>query len=94
MDFWDTDKPATEVNGTGMDNYEEALFTERVFKVLNEHTIKPLFLYFAPDLVHAPLQVPRRYLDNLNVIGYQPRRSYHAMVQYLDDVMENLTKGM
>ena len=28
VDLWDTDKPATGVNGTGPDNYEEALFAE------------------------------------------------------------------
>ena len=30
VDLWDTDKPATGVNGTGPDHYEEALFLERL----------------------------------------------------------------
>ena len=30
VDLWDNDKPATGVNGTGPDKYEEALFAERL----------------------------------------------------------------
>ena len=59
VDLWDTDKPAWGVNGTGPDNYEEALFTERVQQVINNRdTTKPLFLYYAPHIVHTPQEVP------------------------------------
>jgi arylsulfatase I/J len=100
VDLWDTDKPATGVNGTGIDNYEEALFAERVLKILNDHdTSIPLFLYYAPHLVHQPLEVPQRYLDMFKFIDYEERQIYHAMVKYLDDVLGNITnvlksKGM
>ena len=95
VDLWDTDKPATGVNGTGPDKYEEALFTERVFKVLDEHdATKPLFLFYAPHLIHSPLEVPHRYLDKFDFIDFEPRRAYHAMVKYMDDVMGNLTKAL
>ena len=57
VDLWDTDKPATGVNGTGPDNYEEALFAERLQQVVNSHdTSTPLFLYYAPHIVHSPYE--------------------------------------
>ena len=32
VDFWDTDKPASHLNGTG---YEEYLFRDRMLKILD-----------------------------------------------------------
>ena len=95
VDLWDTDKPATGVNGTGADNYEEALFAERVLQIVNSHdSSTPLFLYYAPHLIHDPLEVPDRYLDKFKFIDFEPRRTYHAMVKYLDDVVGNLTAAL
>ncbi len=88
VDFWDTGKPAHELNGTGEDNYEEALFRDRVLGIINNHDIAtPLFLYYAPHLVHDPYQVPDRYLAKFSFIDDYYRRIYHAMLNYLDDVV-------
>jgi len=85
VDFWDTDKPAAGQNGT---DYEEALFKKRLLQVLNEHNPStPLFLYYAPHIVHRPLQVPDNYANKFNFIDNQNRQIYHAMVTYLDDVI-------
>ena len=95
IDLWDTDHPAHGINGTGPDNYEEGLFKERLLYVVNNHdTSKPLFLYYAPHIVHAPLQVPQTYLDMFRFIDNRDRRYYHAMVTYLDDVVGNLTDAL
>ena len=95
VDLWDNDKPATGVNGTGPDNYEEALFAERVLQIISDHdTSTPLFLYYAPHLIHDPLEVPQRYTEKFKFIDYEPRRTYHAMVKYLDDVVGNLTTAL
>ena len=95
VDLWDTDKPATGVNGTGPDNYEEALFAERLQQVVSNHdTSTPLFLYYAPHIVHSPYEVPDRYLQKFNFIDYKPRQTYSAMVKYLDDVVGNLTSAL
>jgi arylsulfatase I/J len=96
VDLWDTDKPATGVNGTGPDKYEEGLFKERLLQVINNHDPStPLFLYYAPHIVHAPLQVPDAYTTKFNFINDSGlRQYYHAMVNYLDDVVGELVDAM
>ena len=92
VDFWDTDKPAYEANGT---DYEEALFKQRVLDIINNHnTSTPLFLYYAAHIVHTPLQVPKSYLLKFNFIDNEDRRSYHAMVNYLDDVIGEVVDAL
>ena len=45
---------------------------------------RPLFLFWAPHLVHMPLQVPRAVLDKFSFIADPFRKRMHAMVHYLD----------
>ena len=95
VDLWDSTEPATGINGTGPDHYEEALFEERLMQIINDHdTSTPLFLFYSAHIVHAPLQVPDRYLEKFDFIDDESRRKYHAMVKYLDDVIGNLTAAM
>ena len=83
------DKPAHGVNGAG---YEEALFKSHLLKVVNDHdsAAMPLFLYYAPHIVHNPLQVPDAYANQFSFIDDHDRQYYHAMAKYLDDVMRDL----
>ena len=95
VDLWDTDKPAHGINGTGPDDYEEALFKERLLNVVSKHDPStPLFLYYAPHIVHKPYQVPDKYLSKFSFIDNQLRQYYHAMVNYLDDVVGELTDAL
>ena len=95
VDLWDSNKPATGVNGTGIDHYEEALFEERLMKIVNNHdTSTPLFLFYAAHLMHRPLEVPDRYVQKFSFIDDKNRQYYHAMVKYLDDVVGNLTTAL
>ena len=95
VDLWDTDKPATGINGTGPDNYEDALFAERLMKVVENHDPSiPLFLYYAPHIAHAPLEVPDRYAQKFSFIDDRRRQYDHAMVDYLDEVVGNLTDAL
>ena len=95
VDLWDTNKPATGVNGTGPDNYEEALFLERLLSVVDNHDPStPLFLYYAPHIAHRPLEVPDRYAKKFSFIDDQDRQYYHAMIEYLDEVVGNFTKAL
>ena len=92
VDLWDTDKPAHGMNGT---DYEEALFQQHVMSVINNHsTSTPLFLYYAPHLVHAPLEVPDSYLQQFNFIDNHDRQYYHAMVKYLDDIIGEMVDAL
>ena len=92
VDLWDFDHPANTSNGTG---YEEHLFAMHLMDVVNSHDPStPLFLYYAPHIVHTPLQVPDDYLNKFSFIDDHDRQYYHAMVNYLDDVVGNLTAAL
>ena len=95
VDLWDTDKPASSMNGTGPDKYEEGLFRERLLKVVEDaDPSTPLFLYYAPHIVHTPLQVPDKYLNMFSFIDDHDRQYYHAMVAYLDGVVGDLVDAL
>ena len=95
VDLWDTDQPAHGINGTGPDKYEEGLFKERLLDVVSKHDPNtPLFLYYAPHIVHTPLQVPDDYLRKFSFIDNKDRMYYHAMVNYLDDVVGDLVAAL
>jgi arylsulfatase I/J len=44
--------------------------------------------------VHGPLQVPDSYLDKFSFIDTKNRQLYHAMVNYLDDVVGELVNTL
>ena len=91
-DLWETDHPATGENGTV---YEESLFEKHLLDVVNNHDPSmPLFLYYAPHIVHAPLEVPEMYLNMFSFIDDHDRQYYHAMVTFLDGVVGNLTDAL
>ena len=94
-DLWNTDSPAHGENGTGPDHYEEGLFKQKLLDVVNNHDPStPLFLYYAPHNVHGPLQVPDSYLNKFSFIDTKNRQLYHAMVNYLDDVVGELVNAL
>ena len=92
VDLWDFDHPSNKSNGT---IYEEAMFKEHLLDVVKNHDNSvPLFLYYAPHIVHTPLQVPDDYLQKFDFIPDKDRQIYHAMVNYLDDVVGELVKAL
>jgi arylsulfatase I/J len=73
--------------------FEDSLLTSEVLRILREHTAassatdaaeSPFFIFWAPHLVHMPLQIPKAYLEQFSAILNQQRRRMHAMVKYLD----------
>ena len=83
------------MNGTGPDNFEKDLFKQRLLDVSNNHdTSTPLFLYYAPHIVHTPFQVPDSYLNEFSFIDDKDSKIYHAMVNYLDDVVGELVDAL
>jgi arylsulfatase I/J len=92
VDFWDTDRPASHLNGTG---YAEYIFRDRMLDILRAHDqSKPLFLQYNSRLCHYPMQAPQEYQDRFKFIEYDNRRVYHAMVSFLDDQLGNITNTM
>eukprot|EP00927_Polykrikos_kofoidii_P044750 TRINITY_DN38633_c0_g1_i1.p1 TRINITY_DN38633_c0_g1~~TRINITY_DN38633_c0_g1_i1.p1 ORF type:complete len:617 (-),score=75.20 TRINITY_DN38633_c0_g1_i1:393-2033(-) len=67
VDLWQDGGPAVGLNGT---DYEEFIFERRMHAIIDNHNIQvPLFLFYAPHVVHCPLQVPAAYLDKFSFIG-------------------------
>ena len=92
VDFWDTDKPASHLNGTA---YEELLFRDRIQHILQNHPKDgtPLYLNYNSKVAHYPLQAPVEYQAKFSFIQEDNRRMYHAMVNFLDDQLLNITES-
>ena len=93
IDLYDTDHPVSDLNGTA---YEEYIFRDRMLKIIREHdSSKPLFLNYASKIVHYPLQVPIEYQEKFSFIQDDDnRKMYHAMVNFLDDQLKNITDAL
>ena len=81
-------------------SFEDDLFTESVLDFIDQHSAceglrgnackrtgsppPPFFLFWAPHIAHAPLQVPPAFLERFRGIDDWRRRRYAAMVHYLD----------
>jgi hypothetical protein len=83
--------------------YEDSVFEQQVLGTIDEAAHdprqRPLFLMWAPHIVHAPLQAPQEFLDELAFI--QPtdqvgakRQTYHAMVKFADAAVGNVTRSL
>jgi arylsulfatase I/J len=71
--------------------YEDALFEMEVRRIVQEHTLpQPLFLFWAPHIVHGPAQLPKAAFDALDFIGEtdgpksRDRHNYLGRVHYID----------
>ena len=85
---------ADEQNTTGC-VFEELLFREQALRLIAEHdTATPLFLNYAPHLVHAPMQAPAAYLAKFAFIPDKTRATYAAMVNMLDDVVGDVADAL
>jgi arylsulfatase I/J len=86
---------------TWYDGYEDSLFEQHVLKVVQDHDPStPLFLFYAPHIVHTPQQVPRQYYEKFDFIDKggtdkdkHNRQLYHAMVSYADDAVGNISQA-
>jgi len=82
--------------------YEDGLFQAEVLRTISEHDVsQPLFLFWALHIVHAPLQVPKKFLDMYSDVATDDwrRQRYLAMTRYMDSAVERVTavlktKGM
>lgn len=88
--------PAFPPNESDCTILDERL-ADHVVRRLEAHaspTSPPLFLYWAPHLVHAPLEMPRVWYENFSSIEFEPRRRHHAMVSYLDSLVGRVTNEL
>merc|ERR1712070_1027662 len=101
VDLWDTDGPAHGQNNSGscsQDNqegcvYEDQIFADKVVSAIKgREKNKPFFIFWAPHIVHTPLQVPQAHLDHFAFIKESHRQFYHAMVYFVDEAIGNVTR--
>ena len=65
--------------------YEDEIFAEGVLSLIEAHDPStPLFLFWAPHNIHAPLEVPQAFLDKFAFIHDSQRQYYAAMVNFID----------
>ena len=59
----------SQANQTGWERciYEDQLFTDRVMAAITPGPA-PFFVFWAPRVVHSPLEVPERQLDHFSFI--------------------------
>ena len=80
--------------------YEDALFAQLVVKTVEEHDVsRPYFLYWAPHIVHSPMQVPAQFFNKFNHLNStdkltHERQTYAAMVDFADAAIGNLTDAL
>lgn len=105
QDLWEDDVPATGLNATA---YEEVLFENHLHAALDSYAApdgprargQPLFLHYAPHLIHDPYEVPAPWLAKFDFIAKAGddvkglRQVYAAMVNYMDTVVGNITAHM
>ena len=80
--------------------YEDALMAQQVMKTLEDHdAATPYFLFWAPHIVHTPLEVPASFYDKFDFMadtdrpGHE-RQIYHAMVDFADEAIGNFTGAL
>ncbi|XP_068562617.1 arylsulfatase B-like isoform X2 [Cebidichthys violaceus] len=91
LDLREGEEVATEYTGA----YSTELFSQKASSIIENHNSnKSLFLYVALQAVHAPLQVPERYVAPYSFIKDYNRRLYAGMVSAMDEAVGNITLAL
>eukprot|EP00666_Eupelagonemidae_sp_cell4sb_P001837 gene1837-6668_t len=91
-DLWATDRPAYGINGTEYNGY---IFTREAVRIITAHpAADPLFIYFAAQNNHAPLQVPEQYALRYPASQNWARRVYNGMTSFWDESVGNITRAL
>ena len=76
------------------------MLEQQVLRTIGAHdAATPLFLFWAPHIVHTPLQLPDAYMAKFDFIaptdkpGHE-RQRYLAMVHFADAMVGNVTAAL
>ena len=104
VDLWGEGAPAyglnnswdcSQTNQAAGCKYEDELFVEEVLARIAAHDVStPFFLFWAPHIAHAPLEVPQAYIDKFAFIEDKNRRLYAAMVNYVDGLVGRVVAAL
>ena len=65
--------------------YEDDIFGDALLAQISAHDpATPMFLFWAPHVAHAPLEVPAAYLEKFSWIDKKTRGTYAAMINFID----------
>ena len=93
FDLWLDDGPAYD--HIAQERFSDSMFTEFAVDTILAHNFStPLFLYMAPGLSHTPLEIPPSYLAHLPPTWEQDRRTYTAMMIFMDEMYANVTDAL
>ena len=91
-DFRRNTRPLPNVRGV----YSTSLLTDKAVDIIEKNNYKkdPLFLYLSFQAVHAPLEVPDKYLSIVKSTGNKVRDVYRAMVYAVDEGVGRIVRTL
>ncbi|XP_068209805.1 arylsulfatase B-like [Palaemon carinicauda] len=90
-DFRRNVDPDFSVNGT----YDTEAFSSHIEDLLSTRNPEnPMFLYFALQSIHTPLQVPENYREPFKYIGDEEREIVLAMTWAMDDAVGRVVNAL
>ena len=93
LDYRENQRPAaTDEDIAGV--YSTHLFSDKIEKIVENHDFdeKPIFLNYALQSVHYPVQVPKNYTDQHSWVDDEMRRDYFGMVSAMDESVGRVVK--
>ncbi|XP_060603789.1 arylsulfatase J-like [Ruditapes philippinarum] len=92
-DLMENDAPANISRYNGA--YSTQLFATKVKNIIRKQdSDNPMFIYLSFQAVHAPLQVPDKYVNEYLHINDINRRKYAGMVSCMDEEVGNIVEAM
>lgn len=76
------------------EGYSTSLLTDEAVRIVRAHDrARPLFLYVPFNAVHAPHQVPEKYIKPYEDLK-EPRQTYAGMVAAMDEAIGRIVKAL